>query len=259
MSARSGRRTQPEFRSPGSRLEWPRQLALFLGASLVYFGVRFLTEGSFRAAVANAHDILHLERLLGIDVEGDIQSFVLRHHWLTTFANWVYIWIHWPLIAFTFIMLFRRRRGEYVLLRNAMFVSGAVGIFVFALFPVAPPRLLPTSAYVDTITNLSHSYRVLQPPSLANEYAAMPSFHAGWNLLVGIALFRNTGSRLVRALVLTSPVLMTFAVVATANHYLLDPIMGFAVSLGGFGVAWWWASRRQLAAASNPPATPALP
>ena len=112
---------------------WLTQAGILLGAIVVYFGVRTLTEGSPSAAARN--------------------------------AGWI-------------------------------MDAGVVGIIVFATFPVAPPRLLDVGM-VDTVTQQSHAYRVLQPPSLVNRYAAMPSFHAGWDLLMGMALVREGRTPLV--------------------------------------------------------------
>ena len=55
------------------------------------------------------------------------------------------------------------------------------------------------------MTELSRSYRVLQPPALVNKFAAMPSLHVGWNLLVGIVVFRTTRSRVLKVLAVLSP------------------------------------------------------
>jgi hypothetical protein len=54
----------------------------------------------------------------------------------------------------------------------------------------------------------------------------MPSFHAGWNLLLGIELFRASSRLFVRAFAVAMPVMMACAVVATANHYVLDVAAG---------------------------------
>ena len=77
--------------------------------------------------------------------------------------------------------------ARFLRLRNAMMVSGAIGLIVFASYPVAPPRLRGLGL-VDTVTSSSTAYRVLQPPAFVNQYAAMPSLHSGWDLLVGIAI-----------------------------------------------------------------------
>lgn len=95
-------------------------------------------------------------------------------------SNWVYIYGHWPVIGITLVWLFLRAPDDYRLLRNAMFVSGAIGLVLFALFPVSPPRF-GVLELVDTVTERSDSYRALQPPGLINRYAAFPSLHFGWN------------------------------------------------------------------------------
>lgn len=213
------------------------QFALVGASALIYFGVRGLTEGSRAAAVRHGYDVLHLEDALGIDWEEAGQDLVVGSRILTTLANWVYIWGHWPVIGLTLLWLHRRHRRDYLLLRNAMFVSGAIGLVIFALYPVAPPRLMP-AGFVDTVTNLSHSYRVLQPPQLTNKYAALPSLHVGWNLLVGIFLFRVGRRPILRVVGVASPALMMTAVVVTANHYVIDGIVGSALALVGLAVSY---------------------
>lgn len=212
------------------------QFALVFAAALAYFGVRGLTEGSESTAVSNAQGLLSMERWFNVDIEAGLQSLVIDHRWIVTLANWVYIWGHWPVITITLVWLYRKHRPDYFLLRNAMFISGAIGLVIFALLPVAPPRLLP-SGYVDTVTNLSTSYRVLQPPQLINEFAAVPSLHVGWNLLVGLMIFRAAKRSKFRYLGFASPVFMATAVVLTANHYLTDVVLGMIVALIGLALA----------------------
>ncbi len=212
------------------------QLGLILGAALAYFGVRGFTEGSESTAVEHAKGVLGFERALGIDVEQGVQSWILGHDWIVTAANWVYIWGHWPVITITFFWLYRRHHGSFLVLRNAMFISGAIGLVIFMSYPVAPPRLMP-SGFVDTVTELSTSYRVLQPPALVNKFAAVPSLHVGWNLLVGIMLYRTLRHPLARTLALAGPLLMASAVVLTANHYVFDVLAGSTVALVGLAAA----------------------
>ena len=102
---------------------------------------------------------------------------------------------------------------------------------------MAPPRLLDGDLLLDTVGEYSTSYRLLQPPSLVNKYAALPSLHVGWNLLVGIALWRSAKTRLVRALGAISPALMVASVVLTANHYIVDAIAGAALAMVGLAIA----------------------
>lgn len=216
------------------------QFLLVAAAAGCYFMVRGITEGDEGRAVDHAQSILEFERALRLDFETRLQRVVLGSRTWVTIANWIYMWGHWPVIAASLLVLYIVNRRGYVVLRNAMFLSGALGLVIFAFYPVAPPRLLPPDAgYIDTVTTWSNSYRVLQPPALVNKYAAMPSFHVGWNLLVGITIIRSFRQRWIRCLAAVVPLLMAFAVVATANHYVLDLIVGCAIALGGL-----WLSNR---------------
>ncbi len=216
--------------------ELAKQTLLVACAVALYFQVRGLTEGAASTAIANGHDILDFEQAIGIAIERSLQARVVDSQLLTTLANWIYIWLHWPVIIATLVWLHERHRPRYLVIRNAMFVSGAVGLVIFVLYPVAPPRLLD-AGFIDTVTDLSTSYRVLQPPSLVNKYAAMPSLHVGWNLLVGITLWRASRRWSIRAVAIAGPTLMSVSVVATANHYLIDGIVGSVVALLGLLVA----------------------
>lgn len=212
------------------------QVPLLGAAALLYFGVRGLTESNGDLAARHARSLLGLERRLHMNIEGSVQRLVLEHHSIVTIANWIYIWGHWPVIAATFVWLYRSNVATYRLLRNAMFVSGAIGLVVFAMYPVAPPRLAGVG-FVDTVTELSHSYRVLQPPALVNKYAALPSLHVGWNFLIGVFVWRHGTSTLTRILGAASPILMVAAVVVTANHYLIDAVAGIVVAASGLYIA----------------------
>lgn len=200
------------------------------GAMIAYFGIRNLTAGGAVAAIENARSIERFEAWAGLAWEHGLQSLVIGSKTLVTLANWVYIWGHWPVILGSAVLLFLLRRPRYRLLRDAIIVSGVIGFACFALFPVAPPRLVDPTL-VDTVTLHSEAYRTLQPPGLTNQFAAFPSLHAGWNLLVGIALFQAFRSRVVRAFALGMPAAMAAAVVVTANHYVVDVVVGVMVVL----------------------------
>ncbi len=209
-----------------------RQLVIVAGAIVIYFGVRGLTEGDVMTAERNAERVLELERSFGIAIETSVQAGVLATAGLVTLANWIYIWLHWPVLIGTLIWLIRVDRSEYLELRNAMIISGLIGMLIFAVFPVAPPRLMGLE-YVDTVTERSHSYRVLQPPSFTNAYAAVPSLHFGWNLLVGLTWIRVGKTLPWKIAGVAMPLAMGWAVVATANHWVFDVLTGGTIALVG--------------------------
>jgi membrane-associated phospholipid phosphatase len=219
-----------------------------------YFGVRGLTAGDAEVAREHARDILRIEKELGLDVEAGVQSVLVDIDLLTTLANWVYIWGHWPVIAVTMVWLALRDRRIFLRLRNAMIASGLMGLCVYTTYPVAPPRLAGMG-FVDTITEQSQSYRVLQPPAFVNQYAAMPSLHVGWDLLVGLALVAAASSLALRTVGRLMPVVMGAATVLTANHYVLDILVGAAFGLAGWAVALVLERRREARAAAAVPGT----
>ena len=213
-----------------------RELLLVAAGFLVYFGVRAVTQGSHAEAVENARTLVSVERALGIYSEPSIQAAITGYQWLVTLVNWVYIWGHWPLIVAVAAWLYTRHPEAFRRTRTAFFVSGAIGMVFFILFPVAPPRLVDTG-FMDTVARYSHAYRALQPPSVVNRYAAFPSLHFGWDLLIGLALVTNARSLAARGLGVAMPVAMAIAVVLTANHWIIDVIAGGAIALVGLWVA----------------------
>ncbi len=209
-----------------------REAALVVAAFFAYFLVRGATQGRQSEAVTHSLDIIDAEKLMRLYHEEGIQQTIVEHRWLVDLANWAYIWGHWPLIVIVATWLFVARRATYYTFRNAFLISGGIGLLVFALYPVAPPRLADPGI-VDTVTQHSNAYRVLQPPALVNQYAAMPSLHFGWNLLIGIALFRTAPRAEIRVFALAVPVVMWLAVVVTGNHFILDTIAGGLLALFG--------------------------
>ena len=205
-------------------------------AAGVYGGVRAVTEGSVEQAVANGEAVERFERTLGIAWEQAAQSVVLGRPVLVTAANWIYIWGHWPVIIATATVLYVSRPMYYRVFRNALITSGLIGFAFFYAVPTAPPRLLG-NGFADTVLDYSHAYRALQPPSLTNQYAAMPSLHFGWNLVVGVVLFAAFAGVAVRAFAVVMPFAMAFAVVATANHFVLDVLVAAVIVVIGLGVA----------------------
>jgi len=225
---RAWRATRPNFH--GTWRAVPRELLFVLAGVCVYFGVRGVTASDADTAQQNAADLVDLERAVGIYVEPRLQDMIDNSDAIMTFMNWVYIWGHWPVITAVLLWLFLRHPPGYREVRNTMLLSGGIGLVVFVLSPVAPPRLAELGL-VDTVTQYSTSYRVLQPPAFVNQYAAMPSLHVGWDLLMGIAMVTWSSHLLVRALGVALPTLMAISVVLTANHYVIDAIAGIALVL----------------------------
>jgi hypothetical protein len=214
-----------------------RETAIVGAALFLYLFVRGLIRGREGAAFDHATELIHLEQRLGVFWEPRMQAWALAHSWVVTLANWVYVFAFWPVLAGTMVWLFVRHRGVVAVYRNALLISGAIGLTCFAAFPLAPPRFLSGWGFVDTVAKGSDTYAALYPSSVANWYAAMPSLHVGWTLLMGIALATRATNRFVRAVGIVLPPAMFAATVLTANHYLADGVVGAVVVLVGLGAA----------------------
>ncbi|MPZ63800.1 MAG: PAP2 family protein [Propionibacteriales bacterium] len=252
------RRKETDGRYRGVRrwIRLTKEPLIIGGAICAYFLVRGFIDGRVSLAFDNAERVIALERSLGIFVEPDLQGLVAEHQLLMDVINGIYIYGHWPVVILTLVWLAVRRRSQYARFRNALLISGAIGLVIFALFPVAPPRFLTDLGFVDTVTEQTSSYRVLQPPAFTNQYAAVPSLHFGWNLIMGIAWATLATNRWARLFGWLMPPAMLAAIVLTANHYLFDGIAGGTLALLGFFVA----TRRRRASApgradANEPST----
>jgi len=236
-----------------------QEILLVLAGVVVYFGVRGITVTDAQEALDHALHLVEIERSLGLFVEPSLQALVLGSDSLVAVMNWIYIWGHWPVIAAVLLWLFFAHPDGYRRTRNAMLISGGVGLVIFAAFPVAPPRLTDLG-FIDTVTEQSNAYRVLQPPAFVNQYAAMPSLHVGWDLLMGLAVYAYARHRLLRLAGLALPVLMVTSVVLTANHYIIDAVGGAGLVLGSMAVAARIERRREdrLQRAALPPGEVAL-
>lgn len=213
------------------------EMLIVVPAYFLYFLVRGFVEGREAQAFHTAIDIIELEQALGIFWEPMLQQHILHIDLVVTLANWTYIWGHWPVIVFVAIWLFMLHREEYSVYRNAFLISGAIGLIVFVSLPVAPPRFMDAWGFVDTVAERSDAYRILQPPAFVNQYAAMPSLHFGWNLLVGIAIYRHSSHVIGKIFGVALPVIMFASIVLTANHYIIDGLAGGSLALVGLFAA----------------------
>jgi hypothetical protein len=213
------------------------ELGVIVVVLVANLAVRWLTLDDLAVAVSNAHDVLALEEAWRLDWEHAAQDAVRAEPWLGTVGAWFYVWGYLPVVALALAVLFVRRPTDYARLRNALLAGGVVGLAVYLLYPLAPPRLTDLG-YADPIAT-SVVEPSARPVGIANEIAAMPSFHVGYIVVVAVVVFRLTDSVLVRAWCVVHPLLMCWVVVATGNHWVLDLPAGVAIA----GLGLWVADR----------------
>jgi membrane-associated phospholipid phosphatase len=222
---------------PGHRPAPIRELLVLAAGAGVYFGGREVVQGSRPAAVRDAEWIIRFERWLGVDIERDLQDLAVRSELVRDIGNLSYVWLHWPLLLLILAVLFVRSSAQYRRLRDAMFVSGAVALAIFAVFPAAPPRFMP--GFIGTVSDEARRHYLAIPLSWSNPYAAFPSFHVGWTLIACLALAASLHRRRWAVLAMVPALLVGASVVTTGNHYVVDAVAGAAIAL----TAYWWCGR----------------
>ncbi|MYS94422.1 MULTISPECIES: phosphatase PAP2 family protein [Streptomyces] len=212
-----------------------RELLLVAGLFLVYKLGRQLATGHTGEALRNAHRVWNLERAVRLPGEGTVQSLLLHGDGLVHIANSYYAAVHFPATAAFLVWLYLRRPAHYVWARRVLAAVTGAALVLHLLFPLAPPRMLAETGLVDTARVYGPSvYGAPATDSLSNQFAAMPSLHFGWALMVAVGLIVATRSRW-RWLWLLHPLLTLLVIVGTANHYWLDAIV--ATGLLGLALA----------------------
>lgn len=237
-----------------------REVMVVVVIYLAYSSVRSLSNGAPDVALAHAREIVRWQREWGLHWETDIQAWALDNRVVTHIANTVYFWFHLPLLIVFAAWMFLANRGNYGFLRNAWVSAQALGLVVFLLYPVAPPRLLPQGyGFVDTMALYSPiNYSSAEAGPLVNQYAAFPSLHFAWSFIIAVGLYRTLPWKWARGLVLLFPLASFWSIVATGNHFVLDAIGGGLVAalafLLAFGLdqAWRWRRARR----TGPPGVP---
>ena len=238
---------------PRHGLHWWREL-LYVGVFyLLYSGTRNLFGsaggGSTTHALHNAERVIRLEQWLGIFHEQTVQSWFLGWPWFLRIWNIYYGTLHFVVPIGVLVALFRRWPSAYRLWRNTLAFTTGLALLGFSLFPLMPPRLLCDCLYgggatsdrgfVDTIDRYGGlwTFDSGTVKSISNQYAAMPSLHVAWALWCALALYPRLRHRWAKALVVLYPVATVFAIVVTANHYLLDAVGGVLVLAAGYLIA----------------------
>lgn len=226
------------------RRPWWVEFPALLAAYYLYeYGFRILIAGTTATATRNARWVISIERAVWLFHEADIQKAFIGNHLFIEFWDLYYGTIHFVMPVVGLIWLWLRFPSRYYRWRNTLAATILFALVGFALLPLLPPRLLPASYhFVDTEATIGGQGILDQGgmKDVGNQYAAMPSLHIGWSSWCAFALVPVIRRRWLKALVAFYPVATLFAVVVTANHYILDGVGGL-VALGlGYGAAVGW-------------------
>ena len=215
------RTTPTERRRPRPIVELLLVMALFG----VYKAGRVIAAQHIGAAFDNADDVWRLERALWIPSELSVQHLLMHSTAMVRLANAFYASVHFPATAAFLLWMYLRRPDYYLWARRALVGLTASALALHLLVPLAPPRMLPGLGFVDTAALVGPAvYGEPGPGSIADQYAAMPSLHVGWAVMVAIGLIVATRSRW-RWLWLIHPIVTTLVVVSTGNHFWFDGVL----------------------------------
>jgi hypothetical protein len=190
-------------------------------------------------ALAHGQAVLHAEHRLHLDWEHAANAWLGHHLTLREVASWWYQLAHVTLAITVLAWCWLAAPAVYRVARNTLVLTNVAGLIVFAVCPVAPPRLLPGAGFSDSIALALGTGQAAHPPP--DQYAAMPSLHLAWATWVAFtvwAITAHTGRlRSLRVPALLHPVLTGVAVVITANHFVLDVVAGVALAVLARGLA----------------------
>ena len=208
-----------------------RQLGLFVFAELCYETVRGIAEGDRAQALANGAWVIDVEKATGTFFEPGFQAALLGERWLIDAANFAYMNSHFVVTTAFLVWLYLFRNPNFYFVRNMFMVAMGLALVGYALMPTAPPRLFEAHGFVDTITDYSqvnHDSALVKV--FINPYAAIPSMHVAFSLMIGLCGALIARHMIARALWCVYPFLVFFVVVVTANHFWLDAAAGALVA-----------------------------
>ena len=206
------------------------QIGLFVLADLCYETVRGIAEGQSATAFDNGRAVIDFEQATGTFFEADLQAALLNYDWIIDFANFMYMNSHFVLTSGFLVWLYLRRNDSFYFVRNMFMVAMALALVGYTLLPTAPPRFFEEFGFVDTLDQVSLNHDSAMVQMFVNPYAAIPSMHAAFSLMIGVTgaiVSRHLISRVFWAMY---PLLVLFVVIVTGNHFWVDGAIGWMVA-----------------------------
>lgn len=220
------------------------EAALVVGLYAVYETSRGLVAGGSGVALHHARMVASLERSLHVFVEANVQHVARGLPGLIGSLGLLYLTMHLAVTGACLLWLHRRRPAAFPLVRTTVLIASGLALIGYVAFPTAPPRLAALGI-ADTISgdhvDLNHGLL----SSLYNPFAAVPSMHVGYAVIVGASLVRYGGRPALRAAGLLYPALVVLVIVATGNHFFFDAAAGVMVAAVAAGAARLLVSSRE--------------
>jgi PAP2 superfamily len=240
---------------PHGPLDVVRQVLLFAVAYYGYRLVRGMVDdpGAAGAAFQHARELIGLERGMHVFIEPSVQAWAEGKSWLIDGASWIYINAQTSVTLGALLFLYFFHNRSFYFVRNMFMVAMAIALVGYMVFPAAPPRFFPEWGFFDAVSDFTHvDHDSVTVDALFNPYAAVPSMHVCFALMIGIPLARLCHHRAARLFWAFYPLLITFVIVVTANHFLADAFLGSVTAGLGALAARWLARTRPAVWAFTP-------
>jgi hypothetical protein len=207
------------------------QLGIFVLADLLYETARGISEHNEAVPFQNARTIVSTEKSLHLFFEQSVQSWAMDHRILIDFANFMYVNSHFVITTSALVWLYLRHNDRFYFVRNMFVVAMGLALMGYVLLPTAPPRFFPELGFVDTLSyyvNVKHDSGLVT--LFFNPYAAVPSMHVAFSLLIAGPAVLIVRRKAFKALWALYPLVVAFVVVVTGNHWVIDALAGAAVA-----------------------------
>ncbi len=216
-----------------------REIAGLAALYGLYEVIRGAGTENVQAAMRHTDDIVAVEQSLGVYFERGIQQAFEGIPYAPALLGLLYVTLHFAGTAVALTWIHRKHPDRFPLVRTTFVIATALALVGYVLFPAAPPRLAELG-FSDTVTHstgLDLSSDLLG--ALYNPFAAVPSLHFGYALLVGVTVGLVARNRIVRLIGWSYPLVMLLVIVGTGNHFFFDAAGG-ALAIGiGFAAASW--------------------
>ncbi len=217
---------------PNGPIDLLRQIVLFCGAYWLYRLVRGQVDARAAEAFENARQVIDVERGLGLFIEPAVHAWSERHELIIDAASWMYVNSHFTITTVTLAWIYLRRNERFYFVRNMFLVAMGLALIGYIALPTAPPRFMPEWGFTDSVA----AFTGVKADSgsadvLFNPFAAIPSMHVAFALMLGATMAHIVRRRWSAVLWLSYAPVVTFVVVATANHWWLDAFLGAVVAL----------------------------
>jgi membrane-associated phospholipid phosphatase len=216
------------------------------------------------------------EWMFGAFTGGEVPTVWLQQHlyqpevvqWWEVVVSLIYV-SHFLAVPTIGVILWLRRREQWARFMRRWFTLSVAGLITYFLYPAAPPWWASTYGFlpehVERIStngwnaiglhSAGNTLNALQVEA-SNPVAAMPSLHTAYAMMA-VAFFLPMVAKRWWPLMLAYPLAMTFTLVYSGEHYVIDVLVGWAyvavVFLAvGFAERRWQARRAVSASAAGP-------